>query len=130
MNLPLFTLALKIGQICTFASLGVHLSASFLPIDIHLRQELQSCAKETGWSGLLFLVFSWLFGVQTGTYIECTKWMSTFALFYIVVFLALIFGGALLSRKQLSDAQQVCRQMKKSALWYGILLFALAAVLG
>ena len=130
MNLPMFTLALRMGQACVIASLTVHLAGGLLPVSNQLRCELQSCAKESGWAGLLFLFFCWIFGVQNGAYPECVLWLSKFAQYYIIVFLVLMLGCALLSRKLMTDDREVCRQLKRSALWYGILHFVLAVLLG
>ena len=130
MNLPMFTLALRMGQVCIIASLVVHLAGGLLPVSSDLRGELLSCARESGWAGLLFLFCGWLFGVPNGSYQECVVWMSKFSQYYIIAFLVLMVGGAILSRKMTTDDRSVCRQLKRSALCYGMLYFVLAAFLG
>ena len=130
MKTTIFELALKVGQICTFVSLALHLIAGLLPLSGSLRQELTSCTKEAGNSGILFLVFAWIFGVQTIRYEVCAQWLVRFCGFYMAVYLILIIGSALMHRRQDGETRQIGRQLKKSSLLYGIIFFAMTILLG
>lgn len=130
MNTTMFELAMKIGQMCTFVSLALHLTAGLVPLNISLREELRICTKEAANSSVLFLIFSWIFGVQSSSYRKCTEWLLKFSHYYMIIFLILVVGGALLHKTQSSDARQVGRQLKRSALIYSILFFVLAVLLG
>ena len=130
MTTTLFELALKVGQICTFASLALHLISGLFPLSGSLRQELTSCTKEAANSGILFLVFAWIFGVQTIYYDDCARWLVRFCGFYMAVYLILVIGGALMHRRQDSETRQIGRRLKKSALLYGIIFFVMAILLG
>ena len=130
MDMSVLELANRIGQMCTFAALALHLAAALIPMNIGLRSELKACTKECGGAGLLFLIFGWLFAVQTGDFAACAQWFIRFSHYYVAVFLILVIGCALLHSRQSSDAQQVGRTLKRSALIYGIVFFLLGILLG
>lgn len=122
--------ASKIGMICIVGSIVFHLVAGLLPMQPNLREELRDCTREMGHTGVLFMFLAWIFGVQVGFYEDCAMMLQRFSYWFILVFMALVIGCAILNRNRTTEERSIARSLKHSALGYGITCFIMAVLLG